>query len=224
MEGTTSISSLPNDNKSNQVVLEKKDVQRTAPTSSQPVNQVISNTPPVSQNYSSQVYQPQPQQQAQPQLQHNPGLTKDDISQIVAGIKEAGALNLTGLPSRDIPMTTSSITQDEQVKPNFIPKDGKYDYINNDETLNSIMKERNEKKMKKENLDYVYNEINVSVFIMVLFFLFNLPFVNNVMMSFLPKLFGSDGNIKVQGLMLKTAFFGGLYYLSFKLTNYLTNL
>ena len=58
-------------------------------------------------------------------------------------------MNLTGLPSRDIPMTTSSITQDEQVKPNFIPKDGKYDYINNDETLNSIMKERNDKKMKR---------------------------------------------------------------------------
>ena len=73
-------------------------------------------------------------------------MTKDDISQIVAGIKEAGALNLTGLPSRDIPMTTTNITQDEQVKPNFIPKDGKYDYINNDDTLNSIMKERNEKK------------------------------------------------------------------------------
>ena len=52
MEGTTSISSLPNDNKSKQVVLEKKEVQRTAPTSSQPTNQVISNTSPVSQNYS----------------------------------------------------------------------------------------------------------------------------------------------------------------------------
>ena len=222
MEGTTSISALPNDNKSKQIVLEKKEIQQPG-SSSQSTNQVVSNTPPIQQNYSPQMQQnmSMPMQQNN---NHNPGLTKDDISQIVAGIKEAGALNLTGLPSRDIPMTTTNITQDEQVKPNFIPKDGKYDYINNDDTLNSIMKERNEKKMKRENIDYVYNEMNVSVFIMVLFFLFNLPFINNVMMSFLPKLFSNDGSIKVQGLMLKTACFGGLYYLSFKLTNYLTNL
>ena len=196
MEGTTSISALPNDNKSKQIVLEKKEIQQPN-SSSQSTNQVVSNTPPIQQNYSPQVQQ----NMSIPMQQNgniNPGLTKDDISQIVAGIKEAGALNLTGLPSRDIPMTTTNITQDEQVKPNFIPKDGKYDYINNDDTLNSIMKERNEKKMKRENIDYVYNEMNVSVFIMVLFFLFNLPFINNVMMSFLPKLFSNDGSIKVQ--------------------------
>ena len=197
MEGTTSISALPNDNKSKQIVLEKKEIQQPV-SSSQSTNQVVSNTSPIQQNYSPQVQQnmSMPMQQNN---NHNPGLTKDDISQIVAGIKEAGALNLTGLPSRDIPMTTTNITQDEQVKPNFIPKDGKYDYINNDDTLNSIMKERNEKKMKRENIDYVYNEMNVSVFIMVLFFLFNLPFINNVMMSCLPKLFSNDGTIKVQG-------------------------
>ena len=43
-------------------------------------------------------------------------------------------------------------------------------------------------------------------------------------MSFLPKFFTSDGNLKLQGLMVKTVLFGSLYYLSFKLTNYLTNL
>ena len=100
MEGTTSISALPNDNKSKQIVLEKKEIQQPV-SSSQSTNQVVSNTPPIQQNYSPPVQQnmSMPMQQNN---NNNPGLTKDDISQIVAGIKEAGALNLTGLPSRKI--------------------------------------------------------------------------------------------------------------------------
>ena len=165
MEGTTSISSLPNDNK-NQIILEKTEVKHQTHVNANAV-------PP---------QQPQKQTNAMPMsnvtMKTNHNLSQEDITQIVNGIKEAGALNLTGLPSRDIPMTTTNITQDEQIKPNFIPKDEKYDYINNDETLESIMKQRNNKKLQSENLDYAYNEVNVSVFIMVLFFIFNLPLVN----------------------------------------------
>jgi hypothetical protein len=203
MDGTTSISSLPNDNKGNNIVLEK--ISKT--------DGVLKPTASILNDNALQGNEILKQ-----------GLTSDDIKQIVNGIKEAGALNLTSLPSRDIPMTTTNLTNDSQINPNFVPKNDKYDYINNDETLNNVMETRHARRKKAENIDYIYNEINISLFIMVLFFLFNLPIMNNILMGLIPKMFRNDGSIKLPGLLLKTGLFGSLYYLSFKVTNYLTNI
>ena len=55
-------------------------------------------------------------------------LDQTTINQIINGLQQAGSS--TALPSRDIPRNVESITHDEQIQPNFIPKASSTDYIN----------------------------------------------------------------------------------------------
>jgi hypothetical protein len=84
-------------------------------------------------------------QSGQPQA----GLSLDQstISQIVNGLQQASITGATQLPSRDIPMTTSNLTHDMSIQPNFIPPvtqnqmHGEGDYINNYQQAGDIMNE-----------------------------------------------------------------------------------
>ena len=71
----------------------------------------------------------QTQQQSQ-----SGGLSLDQttISQIVSGLQQASLTGSTQLPSRDIPMSTSGITTDPYVQPNYVPEIARQpDYIKN---------------------------------------------------------------------------------------------
>ena len=50
-------------------------------------------------------------------------LSSEAVSNFMSDLQEAAAAGCISrdLPSRDIPMDTQQITQDEQVKPNYIP-------------------------------------------------------------------------------------------------------
>ena len=62
------------------------------------------------------------------------------MNKVVTDIQQASASGMTELPSRDIPTVTNTITQDEQIKPNFVPK-GPEDYIEEHETSEDILRE-----------------------------------------------------------------------------------
>ena len=49
-------------------------------------------------------------------------LSKESISQIVSGLQEASASQLTGLPSKHIPNQNSQVSFDPNVKINHIPE------------------------------------------------------------------------------------------------------
>lgn len=89
---TTNISDLPNNTQINQQI---------------PVQQQSN----VSMSVSEPV-QHQPQQNQQYQQQMN---------QMVNGLQQASMQGLTDLQTRDIPITTQQVTQDQQVQPNYIP-------------------------------------------------------------------------------------------------------
>ena len=59
-------------------------------------------------------------------------LDENTISQIVSGLQRASVNGATLLPSRDIPNTTTNISNDAQVQPNYVPPapPQQNDYIN----------------------------------------------------------------------------------------------
>tara|TARA_B100000900_G_scaffold308201_1_gene266879 strand:+ start:138 stop:836 length:699 start_codon:yes stop_codon:yes gene_type:complete len=120
------------------------------------------------------------------------------------------------LPSRDIPQDTTVYSNDERVQPNYIPKPNtNEDYVRD----HYKMTEENlrEYEMKQRRINYwddILTNIQIPIFIAILFFLFHLPIVNTFIFkrfSFL-SLYNDDGNFNMFGLILKSVMFGSVYF------------
>tara|TARA_Y100000816_G_C26093286_1_gene578068 strand:+ start:178 stop:720 length:543 start_codon:yes stop_codon:yes gene_type:complete len=144
------------------------------------------------------------------------------INELVSGIQDAGGGNVLELPSRDISKSTATITTDEKINVNYIPKS--QDYIQEYETKEEILKKENLEKNKKDNIDFLFNEFNIYILMGLLYFMFQLPFFNKYMFKYLPLCFNGDGNLNFQGLLVKSALFSVAIYAIEKLINKLIDL
>lgn len=144
----------------------------------------------------------------------------NNMNQVMQGLQQAQQAGMTQLPSRDIPMMTQQLTQDQQIKPNYIPPAPKADYIEQHDTYQSIMQKSKQTEKDKEKMDSLYDELHLPILVMVLFLLFQMPFVQKKMLRFFPSCFRTDGNMTMGGHFLKTVLFGGLFYLILKGSNY----
>lgn len=121
------------------------------------------------------------------------------------------------LPSRDIPQDPTGYSNDEEVQPNYVPKPKKHvDFVSEEE----IMTERNlreyEARLKKENkMDMMLTEIQIPLFIAILYFIFQLPVINSLLLKYFSFLaiYDIDGNFNLIGLILKSILFGNVYYM-----------
>lgn len=132
------------------------------------------------------------------------------------------------LPSRDIPQDMTSYTQDEQIRPNYIPRANvSSDYVRDyEKTTDKNMREYENKKQRENKMDQLFNEYQAPIFIAILFFVFQMPIVNTMIFkkfSFL-SIIKDDGNFNTSGLFMKSFIFGGLYYFTVKFTNYFSEL
>ena len=156
------------------------------------------------------------------QQQRPTELSQDSISQIVAGLQQAGGA--TSLPNRDIPMNNNHITQDEAIQPNYIPSSNNTDYIENADDMNSLIQQNKSKKTEQDRLDILYNEVQTPLLVMVLFFFFQLPYFNKMMVKSLPSLFSRDGNPSFSGYLFKTVVFGISFYIITQATKQLSEI
>ena len=148
-------------------------------------------------------------------------LDQQTISQIVSGLQQASVTGATQLPSRDIPQSIENIIQDPQIQPTYIPHEQQNDYINDYETTSkSIVDNYNNNLKYKDNLDEIYDEIQIPLLIAVLYFLFQLPIFKKYLYKFFPVLFYKDGNINIYGLLFMSAIFGMIYFLLSKIMVY----
>lgn len=162
-------------------------------------------------------------QETQMSHQGAPSMTLDQstINQIVSGLQQATLAGVTELPSRDIPMTTSNISTDSQVMPNYVPPAPKnMDYIKNYEQTSDMINNYNKGKQTKDTLDDMYNEIQTPVLLAVLYFLFQLPFFKRFLFTYIPILFSNDGNYNINGYLFTSILFGLLFHLLIKITSY----
>jgi hypothetical protein len=129
-------------------------------------------------------------------------LDQATISQIVNGLQHASLTGATRLPSRDIPMTSTHLTNDAEIMPNYVPKDEKY-IIDDDDYV---------EPHKKSLFDGLYNNIQFPLLLAILFFIFQLPVFKNMMSKYLSFLFLSDGNYNMNGLTFLSVVFAMTYY------------
>jgi hypothetical protein len=145
-------------------------------------------------------------------------LDQTTINQIVSGLQQATAAGATMLPSRDIPMTTESITSDPQIHPNYLPPI-REDYIANaGDSVGQVVNDYNRNMNRTNSLDDMYNELQTPILLAVLYFLFQLPLFRRYMFNYFPVLFSKDGNMNVNGYVFNSVLFGLLFYLLNKIT------
>ena len=149
-------------------------------------------------------------------------LSSDSINKIVMGLQQASSTGMTQLESSHIPMQQHAHTQDTQVKPNYVPPAPKEDYIKQHDTIASLMKESKNKNDEQDKLDVLYNELQMPIIVMTLFFIFQMPFFQKKFQKLFPTLFLKDGHHNILGYLVKTTLFGILFYGMNKATHYLS--
>ena len=152
----------------------------------------------------------------------NLSLDQTTINQIVSGIQQASISGATQLPSRDIPMITTNLSNDAQVQPNYVPLPPKnsVDYIKEYEETDDMIDNYNKNSNRQNSLDDMYNEIQTPLLLAVLYFLFQLPFFRKFLYSYFPVLFSNDGNLNINGFGFTSVLFGLIFYILNKVTNH----
>jgi len=150
-------------------------------------------------------------------------LSQESIHQIVQGLQQAQGG--TSLPSRDIPMNQQHIVQDQEVKPNFVPKSENTNYIEEESTtMENMLKENKERKQQIDRLDSLYEELQTPLLTSVLFFVFQLPYFQKNFVKYVPSLFNRNGQYNFSGYMVQTLMFGLSVYGLSKLTKTLSDI
>ena len=190
----TAIASLPNEVKENKVVMQVTEK-----------NQKVPNPP------------------KQEPIQQTTELSHESIHQIVQGLQQAGGATL--LPNREIPTNnTGHITQDEAIKPNYIPKAENSNYIEEESSMESLIQQNKNKKVEQDRLEMMYEDLQTPILVMILFFFFQLPFFQKALTKYAPSLFLRDGNPAFSGYFVKTLMFGVTYYIITKVTKQLSEI
>jgi hypothetical protein len=122
-------------------------------------------------------------------------------------LQKASQSGVTTLPSRDIPMNTNTIVQDEQIKPNYVPENNN-DYINDNIMIND---NTNNDNYNINKLDEFYNNLQTPILLSVLYFIFQLPIFQKYLIKYLPNLFSKDGNKNIYGYVFYSILFGITY-------------
>ena len=158
MSDSTSIESLPGpaSESANNIKMQVTEQVQQQPT---PTETALNNEPPKSSAVPIVPSQVDP----------------NSMNKVMQGLQQAHMQGMTGLASRDIPMPTSQFTQDQQIKPNYVPEPSNKDYIKEEDTYETIIEKKKQKMEQEDRLDMLYNELQMPILIMSLFFLFQMP-------------------------------------------------
>jgi hypothetical protein len=150
--------------------------------------------------------------------------TQNDYNEMILQLQMAKNNNATNLPSRDIPsnVNNTNITTDEQIKPNYIDNNDEK-YINNLETPESVINKNNNIETFNNNLEYIYNEIQIPIVLSILYFIFQLPNTKMFFYKVFPFFYMKDLNLNLYGSFAISLIFAILFYFIFKIINNITN-
>jgi hypothetical protein len=233
-QNTTSIDDLPSSTSATQMPLQIQNPTQPQQSQQPQMNLQQPTQPQQSQQPQMNLQQPTQPQQPQMNLQQptqpqtpmvpagQPAISNDVIQQIISGIQQADTHGATALPSRFTTQDIQHFAQDEQVKPNYIPKASGVDMENkrkheNFEDNPEIYEKRIRKKQKERIMDEIQKPLIVAVFIMFS----HLPIVARVMYKHFPGLYESQGSLNTGGLLFIALLFSAFYYVFVKVTEYL---
>jgi len=174
-----------------------------------------------------------------PQSQSVPSYTPIDVHPNPYGVSKPNApIDFTQpppqpetypMPSRDYPQT-NTFANDERIQPNYIPPSSHKKKLTTDFLLENAdiddeqWLQHRQRKYRASKWEQLWDDIQVPIFISVLFFLFQTPYIHNLFFFYLSSfpLFEADGTPNFMGMVVKSIVFGGVYYGSVRLQNYLS--
>jgi hypothetical protein len=124
------------------------------------------------------------------------------------------------LPSRDIPMSTTNYSQDEEIHANYIPPPPKTkrvkDYIKEyDETESTRIREHESTKFRQHWIEEAFRSYQLPLLIAILYFIFQMNVVSRVLFLYLGKFgwfYQEDGAMNVYGMLFKSMLFASVYW------------
>jgi hypothetical protein len=144
------------------------------------------------------------------------------MNELVSNIQTAHTSGSLDLPCRDIPMETKSITHDETTTPNYVPRSETY--IEKMESANTILENQVAKETREKNMDMYYDEFHGYILVAILYFFFQLPLFNKLIIKYFPFCFFGDGNLNVTGYVSKSLLFAICYYVIMKILSIMNHL
>jgi hypothetical protein len=131
------------------------------------------------------------------------------------------------LPSRDVPIDNSGYMNDEEIQQNFVPKKEKHvDFLLDYEQELEKQTKKDQEKHRKKMLETIYDEIQLALYVSLLFFIFQTSLFRKMLWNkfmFLP-IINNEGNLNLYGIMFKSFLFGLFFYTSQKLAVFLTEI
>jgi hypothetical protein len=131
------------------------------------------------------------------------------------------------LPSRDIPIDNSQYMNDEEIQQNFVPRKEKHvDFLLDYEHELEKQTKKDQEHHRKKMLETIYDEIQLALFVSLLFFIFQTSLFRKLLWNkfmFLP-IINNEGNLNLYGIMFKSFLFGSFFYVSQKFATFLTEL
>jgi hypothetical protein len=122
------------------------------------------------------------------------------------------------LPPRDFPTQNQDFYNlDEKIQANYIPPSPPLntDFMRRyEEEKEKEWKKNVEKKRKSNRIDDVVEKTQIPFIVAILFFIFQLPIINNLIFqrfAFL-SIYNADGNFNMYGLILKSVLFGMIFH------------
>ena len=132
------------------------------------------------------------------------------------------------LPSRDIPMNQIEYQQDEQIQPNYMPRQKlTSDYIREYEAASEqALKEHEQKKRGEKARDNLFSDLQTPILVALLYFIFQMPIVNTLLFKYFSflSIYNVDGNINFMGLLFKSALVGFVFYCMQYVVDFITTL
>lgn len=112
----------------------------------------------------------------------------------------------TELPPRDIPQNTTQLTMDPSTIPSYLPPQGPQ-YISDDQYL---------KQPTNPSHYELSDEFKIPILLFILYYLFQLPIVNNIILRIFPDMLNATGHLTSSGTIVKSLLFGAFYYIFIK--------
>ena len=196
----TSIDNLPNSNVNNNIVQQ--------PNIPQVLNIPQQETP---QQPMSHI---EPQQPNNNNNNNNQNINMNDYNEMISQLQNVNN-NSISLPSRDIPINPTQVSNDVQVDNNYIPPPANTidnNYINNQETPENLIVKEQQLNDYYNSLENIYNELQLPLVITLIYFLFQLPFFKLNSFKFLPFFHNKDGNYNLKGNIFISILFGISFY------------
>ena len=139
-------------------------------------------------------------------------LDNSTIQQIVNGIQKATSSGSTSLPSRDIPNSGEEITTDPHANIDYIPKNEKYE-LDQEEDEEIITNNYNNNQKNENIIEEYYEMFKIPILLAILFFIFQLPVIKQLILKNMQYLAKADGNFNLNGLIFYSLLFGSSYFL-----------